>query len=216
MSLKEHAYNIIKQKIILCELLPGQIIDEKALIDELNYSRTPIREALSILAEEGLVNIMPRRGIFVSDVTIRDIESIFIFKEEVEPIIIKLAIDNIPKEKLLYFRDLFVNFKELYNTDSKEKDYVIIDTEFHSLITQSCDNKYFIQTMNVVYNLSQRIRILTKDYGRMKESAKEHLEIIEFLLDKDVDNAVKAMRMHYINSRLNIMQFKNVNELLKR
>lgn len=59
-SLKSKAYEIIKKRIVSCEYAPGDILDEKALIDEFGVSRTPIREALNVLAEEGMVDIMPR------------------------------------------------------------------------------------------------------------------------------------------------------------
>ena len=62
-SRKEIAYDYIKPKIVFCELKPGDILDEKKIIEELGFSRTPIREAISELAEEKLVTIMPRRGI---------------------------------------------------------------------------------------------------------------------------------------------------------
>lgn len=78
-SLKSKAYEIIKKRIVCCEYAPGDILDEKALIDEFGVSRTPIREALNVLAEEGMVDIMPRRAILVSHISTKDVSNLYIF-----------------------------------------------------------------------------------------------------------------------------------------
>jgi DNA-binding GntR family transcriptional regulator len=73
----ERAYHLIKEKIITLELGPSSVIDEHSLMKELGLGRTPIREALQRLDAEGLVHIVPRRGMFVADISITDLQKIF-------------------------------------------------------------------------------------------------------------------------------------------
>ena len=71
-NLKTLAYNTIKQKIVTCEYAPGTFLNEEILTDELKISRTPIRDALSRLEQEGLIEIKPKKGITVTALSIKD------------------------------------------------------------------------------------------------------------------------------------------------
>lgn len=198
-TLKEKAYNMIKEKIVTCELMPGDIIDEKSLIAQTGCSRTPVREALTILARDGLVRIAPRRGMFVTEISVKDIYDMFTLKQEVEPIIVRLGGAKVSEEKLLEFREIFQTTMDL-------RTYVEADTAFHALITDACDNKYFKLVMSVVSDQSRRVRILTNEKpARIEQSSQEHLEIIDCLLNKDVEKAAQAMAVHYHNALDNIM-----------
>ena len=199
-SLKDKAYSIIHDKIITCELMPGDIIDEKSLILQTGCSRTPVREALTILARDGLVRIVPRRGMFVSEISVKDIKDIYELKRELEPIILRECWENIPNERLIYFQQVF-------QTDLQSYNYTLADAEFHAMILDSCDNNYYRLIMNIVSDQSQRIRILTNENPeRLLQSSKEHLMVIDALLKKDIDAAAKAMRIHYQNSLDNALK----------
>ena len=203
-TLKEKAYEIIRQKIVTCELMPGDTIDEKALMAQTECSRTPVREALALLARDGLVKILPRRGMFVSEITLKDMVDMFTLKREVEPIIVRLGGKNIPRETLLEFRKIFSRPMGL-------QDYAREDTRFHAVITDACGNKYFKLMMDVVTDQSQRVRILTNEQpDRITKSSSEHLSIIDALLDRDVERAALAMAEHYRSSLEAILQWKNL------
>lgn len=73
-TLKQHAYNIIKDKIINCEYAPSALLNEEMLKEDVQASRTPIRDALGRLEQEGLVTILPKKGIMVAPLTIREID----------------------------------------------------------------------------------------------------------------------------------------------
>lgn len=101
-SRKEIAYDYIKPKIVFCELKPGDILDEKKIIEELGFSRTPIREAISELAEEKLVTIMPRRGIVVTQISLKDVEDMLNARALLEPYIFQNAFPNVEKANNQY------------------------------------------------------------------------------------------------------------------
>jgi DNA-binding GntR family transcriptional regulator len=100
----QRAYDIIKQKILRCEYKPGQLISEKEIVEELNISRTPIREALNKLNGEGLLNIIPKKGIQISDLSIKKLKEIFEIRHLLEPLSVKLAIKNIQEKDIEYLK----------------------------------------------------------------------------------------------------------------
>ena len=84
-NLKEKAYAIIKNKIICCEYRPGQFLNEQELRESVGASRTPIREALNKLEQEGLLEILPKRGVLVRDITLQEVNAIFEIRCMIEP-----------------------------------------------------------------------------------------------------------------------------------
>ena len=96
-TLKGHAYFYIKNKIINCEYQPGMLLNEEMLKDEVKASRTPIRDAISRLEQENLVKILPKKGILVSELSIREINSIYESRMMVEPYVIQNYANRIPE-----------------------------------------------------------------------------------------------------------------------
>ena len=94
-NLKEKAYIHLKEKIIKCEYPPGMALSERDLMETLGVSRTPIREAINLLEQENLIKIYPRRGMFVENITVKDIQDIFTVRKTVEPLVTKLATPHI-------------------------------------------------------------------------------------------------------------------------
>ena len=107
-NLKIQAYSILKEKIVSCEYRPGSMLNEAQLAAELGFSRTPIREAISILEMDGFLRIVPKKGILVTDILLGDIVQIFQARMEIEPIALKLAGPNIPQEELLAWKEVFL------------------------------------------------------------------------------------------------------------
>lgn len=154
-NLKERAYKIIKDKIINCELPPGDLLIEKSLVDEIGTSRTPIREALNRLEQENLIKIIPRRGVFVSGISLKDISDIYEVRGNLDPFVARLATPRVCQEKLLLYKNQFENINP--------NDYwssITLDGEFHRFISESCGNKYLLQMIENIYAQSHRIRIL--------------------------------------------------------
>lgn len=196
-NFKEKAYRIIKDKIIKCEFAPGDILDEKQLVKEIGASRTPIREALNKIEQENLIRIIPKRGVFVCEITPKDLTDLFQVREQIGPFVTRLATPHLPEEELLKYRKLFTEMDKLENLEVFE-----LDNKFHHFIVSGCKNKYFMQLMENIYVQNQRIRILSaRMNNRLNISASEHLNIIECLLKRDADGAAEEMRKHVIRAR---------------
>lgn len=106
-NLKTLAYNTIKQKIVTCEYAPGTFLNEEILTDELKISRTPIRDALSRLEQEGLIEIKPKKGITVTALSIKDVNMIFEIRKLYEPYILKNYGSFLDEDKLNEFYHIF-------------------------------------------------------------------------------------------------------------
>ena len=197
-NLKEKVYDIVKYKIIIGDYRPNSHLDEKALITELEVSRTPFREAMNRLELEGLITIIPRRGFFVSEISIKNINDIFQARQLIEPQLIECCIDSINKEKLLNMRRLFSDWKNLSRDELNS-----LDWELHYLILESTNNNYLIKMMTNIYEQNQRVRTLaTRESTREIESAIEHMNIIDAILTGDMVKAKEACIAHTRNSQL--------------
>lgn len=193
-SYKDIAYAYIKKQIISGILKPGSIIDEKKYISELRISRTPVREALSRLSEEGLVTIMSRRGITVSHILIKDVLDIYDVRKVLEPHIIDLIEGKTDKIRLEQFRNDFNNTPMMSSTATGRD----LDSEFHMYLVGCTANKILISTEEILMSQSQRIRVLSSasDTERDTEARSEHIDMIRCLLSDNFSGAKEICLQH--------------------
>ena len=133
-SLKHSTYEYIKNKIIHCEYEPGMFLNEELLCSEIGVSRTPVRDALSRLEQEGLINILPKKGIMISNLSINDMNMTYEFRLMLEPYILQHYGPFLDSEKLLYYYHLFSDHKLLEDKELSST----ADDEFHIWIVNSC------------------------------------------------------------------------------
>ena len=203
-NLKLKAYNYIKSKIISGVYPPNQKIEESEISSELNFSRTPVREAVNTLKDEGWITIIPRKGIFVSEISLKDINDIFRVRENIEPIILRLAFENLNTQELDDFEKVFKKYDK-----SEEINSIILDEKdnnFHNFILNASRNKFLISMMSNVYEHNQRLRNISKQkLEKRKEAILEHLEIIKAIKEKDIEKAVENLSLHIVESRNNFL-----------
>ena len=199
-SLKLQAYQYIKDKIIQCEYKPNMILNEEFLKEEIGVSRTPIRDALSRLEQEGLIYIMPKKGIMVTGLSIAENNMIFEIRMLYEPYALEnyghLMSDNLLQK---YF-NIFSNGSDAMSDD----DYFKCDDDFHRCLVDLINNKYITSTYEKIQNQNFRFRILTgkRTIERLKHGNDEHLDIVNCLIKKDYVGAAAAMRNHLSRSKL--------------
>ena len=111
INLKTQAYNTIRQKIVTCEYAPGTFLNEELLTSELGLSRTPIRDALSRLEQEGLIEIKPKKGILVMPLSINTINMIFEVRQLYEPYILLNYGTSLSTQQLKKFYSIFSSSK---------------------------------------------------------------------------------------------------------
>lgn len=203
-NLKQIAYETIKKKIIHCDYMPNDILSEMMLMEEIDASRTPIREALNMLSQEGLVRIIPKKGIMVLPLTMKEVAMTFEARMLMEPYIIEHYSQYIDREKL---HELRVQTEEILKTDVADSEHAEhccdLDDELHRTIAGACRNKYLNMNLSSIYDQNMRIRILGERniWERHKVAANEHLELINYIESGDIASAVAAMRVHLIHSK---------------
>ena len=153
------AYSEIKRKIIHWELAPLSDISEDALQKELDISRTPIREAIKRLEQEGFIYIYPRKGTIVSEITSNLIKSVFEIREVNEPYIFKKNIDKISRQWLMEMKNNFLKAPKDLNCGKLKRFYIDLDRNLHTTVIKSSDNAFLVNMLMLVYDHDQRIRI---------------------------------------------------------
>lgn len=199
INLKDMAYTIIREKIVNCEYMPNQFMTETELTETIGVSRTPIREAINKLEQEGLVQVLPKRGIMIKEITVGTINDMFEVRILVEPYLVENYGKDISEAEIK--RQLEIasdNNVHLYGKDSFVK-----DNELHQLFYSVSHNSYFEEIMQRSYALNQRIRILSgmRSEERLLETQQEHRNILESMLRKDYAQAAQYMKEHLLNSQ---------------
>ena len=198
-SKADEAYNIIKEKIVNLQLQPSADISEEKLIQELNISRTPIREALQKLAKDGFVIVYPRKGTIVADITLDLINSIYEIRILNEPHMSRIACMKILDEWIQRMKAGFLSCGE---PDVDLAGYIRLDYELHTELTRHTNNIFLKNLFKVVNDHNHRIRIQTSRrndvYGR---SIQEHLEIIKALEGRNEAAVEEAVRTHILTAK---------------
>ncbi len=191
----EKAYREIKDKIIRTKLPPGAVINEADLMDDLNYGRTPIREALKQLQIEDLVVVKPRRGIFVSDLSITDLSKIFEVRVELEGLAARLATDRITPSQLERLRDLADQYQK--SPPTQKEQLIQLDSQFHNLIADATHNRFLRNNLDHYYNLSLRIWYLALPQTSADDiNVDVHVEITKAISSGDAQKAERALTQH--------------------
>jgi DNA-binding GntR family transcriptional regulator len=208
IKLKEKAYASIKKKIFDFELKPNQVFFETDIAKKLGMSRTPIREALNKLEQEDLINRLSNRGYSVVDITSSEIEELYELREALEILALSSAAKKAQKQDWIRLEKKVLGQtvpKHDYSTKEYEH-YVEAAQEFDQEIAR-LSGKTVLQKMIVITtDKVKRFRwmnIFFKD--RAEQSRDEHLEIVNYLKDGKVEDAIAATRKHIHRSRDNIL-----------
>lgn len=196
-------YQNLKEDIILGKLQPGTIFNEKEYASKFNISRTPIREAVLKLAEEGYIQIIPRKGTLISSISFQDIKSIYEYRLILEPNIINLLKDkSITDEFINYWINTFTLKKNDSNLNIKNSISEDEDKLFHLGLAEFTNNTYIINQVNQIMDKCLRIRILSniESNNRYLESLDEHLNILYSLKNSDYKKAADFMKKHLKNT----------------
>ena len=195
-DLKNHTYCILKERLVNCIYPPGTLLNEAQLAADLGASRTPVREAISRLEMEGFVKIMPKKGIYVTDISLNDVLQIFQTRIEIEPIAVRQAAPHLPREELLAFCGKFKGEAPDIQNGFR------LDTAMHLFIIEHCGNRYIIDMMHRIFDENTRVIISSKqNQVQIHDARLEHLDILNSLLDKDTERAIALMQSHIENCR---------------
>ena len=191
-SLKLQAYQYLKTKILNCEYRPNEFLNEQKLCAEMgNISRTPMRDALGRLEQEGLITILPKKGLMVSGITEEDVHSMFEMRLLVEPYALRNYGNLIPWQAL-------EDYKELMHHPDRIDDFCKSDDDFHALLMSSLPNRYLRSAYDRITGLNTRFRIMTGkvSMNNQDQTCEEHLHILDAALNDNWDTAADALQHH--------------------
>ena len=189
-SLAHQAYVAIRDRVVSLELAPGALIDERQLIESLGIGRTPVREALRRLAQEQLVEVFPRRGMFVTGVDLRDLARISEVRALLEPEAARLAAVRATDEERDELADLSDQIK-------RGADLMGLDERIHRAVYAAAHNDLLEKTLGEYYVLALRIWMIALDRAQDLEDAVEaHRDLVQAIVVGNGDRAAHVMRAH--------------------
>jgi DNA-binding GntR family transcriptional regulator len=189
-SLADRAYLEIRELIVSLKLPPGDLIDERRLVESLGIGRTPVREALRRLAQEQLVEVFPRRGMFVTGVDVRDLARISEVRAVLEPAAARLAAERATEEE----RDELASLSDEIKSGA---DLMALDERIHRAVHRAAHNDLLEKTLGEYYVLALRIWMIALDQDHeLEEAVETHRGLVQAIVVGNADRAADVMRAH--------------------
>lgn len=199
----------LRERIFAHELTPGDWIDEQKLAEQYGISRTPLREALKVLASEGLVELKPRRGCYVTEVSSQDIDEIFPLMALLEGRCACIAVQQAKPADVRKLKAIHDQL-ELAAKENRINAFFEANQEFHRSIQEMTNNRWLlsvIQDLRKVLKLS-RLHSLSLE-GRLQQSLDEHRVIMAAFEAGDAEKAEKSMHDHLLYGRAALAKIGN-------
>lgn len=199
LPLRDVVFNTLREAILKGELKPGERLMELQLAAKLGVSRTPIREAIRMLEQEGLAVTIPRKGAEVAKMTEKDMEDVLQIREALDELAAKIACEQISEEQLEELVATMHEFEESTKTDNVKK-IAEADVKFHDIIYQSTGNQKLVNMLNNLREQMYRYRVeYLKDENNYPTLMKEHKDIVEGLVRKNKTQVTETMHQHVKN-----------------
>jgi len=194
--LRELVFERLRSAIIAGELHPGERLMEIQLAEELGVSRTPVREAIRKLELEGFVVMIPRKGAYVADITLKDVADVFEIRAALEALAAELASQRATDEELDELERALIAIGEVIDGDDMDE-LVARDTHFHELIYRASRNSRLAQMTSLLSEQIQRFRARTLAHPKRRRiSLKEHYALVEALRARDPELARRTAKAH--------------------
>ena len=191
-SLTERAWRALEEEIVTLRIAPGSVVSEAGLAARLGFGRTPVREALQRLASEGLVQILPRRGIVVTDIDVAAQLRLLEVRREIERLLARSAAQRSPQE----IRDRFGSIADEMEEASRREDdvaFMRLDRAFNLLLLDAAANEFATAAMRVMNGLARRFwYVHYKQVADMPLAARLHAAVARTIAAGDADAAADA------------------------
>ncbi|MGI6359324.1 MAG: GntR family transcriptional regulator [Bacillota bacterium] len=206
--LREIVFEHLREAIITGKLRPGERLMEMQLAEEMGVSRTPVREAIRKLELEGLVIMVPRRGAYVSDLTIKDVAETYEIRSALESLAAGLAAERITADESEELERILVQIGQcIANNDVKRS--LELDEQFHNLLYQASKNDRLVQIINNLREHIQRFRATSMSTpGRLEAVFNEHMKIAEAISERNAELAERLAQEHIENAENALLEWK--------
>jgi len=214
MVLKDWAYEQIKRWILEREIAPGAPLIINDLANEMNISSTPVRDALHRLEIEGLVQVRPRLGFYVAEITQDDLKNLFELRILLEGYAAEKVTTLLTDEEVKTLFAMFDKCTEAEDEESSQK-FQISDHIFHTTILERTQNPKLLQIMDQLQDLTHKgVALGTTSYNNIEKSCREHKQILEAMRTRDARAAGQLMREHLTLVMERLLAMLNTQETL--
>jgi len=199
LSLSEQAYQELKTRILTLQLRPGAFLNENALSELLGIGRMPVHQAVQRLNSEGLVEVIPRKGLVIRPDSLKDTLALIEARLAMEPNITALAAERATKEQVSALKQLVMESKKIVS-QSERLSFMKLDRAFHGLIAESAGNKILADAQRPLHERSELIwhlRVMKED--GLVVNQREHMSVFSAIAEHDAKAARKAMEDHLIS-----------------
>ena len=205
-NLSARVYQEIKGLILCNEIMPGQKLHHQELSDRLGVSRTPVREALTRLVQEGYVRLLPNRGFICKEIGMQEAEELYDLREALEAFAVEKAVQNLTPEALKVLRGKV----ELYSRDTRKrftKERLLYDQEIHLEIAEIAGNETLKRTLQQVFDriILKRKTEALYDEARGIIADQEHQRLLEAIEQRNAAGAITIIRSHIREGKMNVL-----------
>lgn len=206
ISLAEQAYALIKHAIITCDYMPGECLNESQLCEFLGIGRTPIHHATKKLQTQGLIDIIPRKGIMIRPVSLDEIMDINDIRLINEVECVRLASERIVETELEALDAvLAASAKAIERRDVKA--LILLDRDFHGILARASRNAILAEFLGIVHERALRVWFISlNDAQHLREVYAEHRAIVDALRTRDTERVMELMRAHLRSTARNLMR----------
>ena len=204
-SLRGRVFHKIRDDILSGKYKEHEELKEVAIGEELGVSRTPVREAFRQLELEGLIQIIPNKGAYVTGITVNDVKDIYMIRSRLEGLCARWATETITDEQMEEM-DENVYLAEFHAQKGHMDQMAELDNRFHEIMYEACDSKMLEHLLKDYHNYVLRVRRKTLSTNRGTESNNEHRMIMEAIKAKDADKAEELAHAHMINAFENMVK----------
>lgn len=205
-SLRGRVFNKIREDILEGKYKDHEELKEVAIGEELGVSRTPVREAFRQLELEGLIQIVPNKGAYVTGITAKDVHDIYMIRSLLEGLCAKWATEKITEEQLEEMEEN-VYLADFHASKGHLDQMAELDNRFHHILYEACSSKQLQRLLVDFHEYVLRVRKKTlSNGGRGQVSNDEHRQIMEAIKSKDADKAELLANAHMINAYDNMVK----------
>jgi DNA-binding GntR family transcriptional regulator len=196
-ALYEEVAELMRQRIFAREMEPGSWIDELRIAEALGISRTPLREALKVLAAEGLVTMKVRRGAYVTEVSDKDLRDVYHLLALLESDAARVVAQSASTEQMAQIEALHQDLEEAVGDRDR---FFEINEAFHKLLLELANNRWrdqMVADLRKVMKLNRHSSLFKE--GRIEQSLAEHRAIVQALTQRQPEVAAERMTAHFMN-----------------
>jgi len=205
-SLRGRVYHKIRDDILNGVYSDNEELREVAIGEELGVSRTPVREAFRQLELEGLIQIIPNKGAYVTGITVKDVQDIYMMRSKLEGLAARWAVENITDEQMNEMEEN-IYLSEFHASKEHMEQLANLDNRFHEILYEACNSKMLKHQLQDFHEYVLRVRRRTlSEKKRSTASTEEHKAIMEAIKAKDADKAELAANRHIENAYKNMVK----------